>query len=67
MKRDPKPAPVEAVDETRFYVIFSELAKADEELNLSNTPSADELEEIEQVMRMVGDVNDGSPRFMTST
>jgi hypothetical protein len=59
--------PVEGLDETaRFYVIFNELAKTDVEQDVSNVMS-DEIEEIEQVMRMVVDVNDEPPQFVTST
>ncbi|MCU1240976.1 MAG: hypothetical protein JWO71_1702 [Candidatus Acidoferrum typicum] len=66
MKHEPKPH-VEGLDEkARFYVIFSELAKADEQQDCSNV-SSDEMNEIEQVMRMVVDVNDEPPQFVTST
>jgi len=66
MKPDSKP-PVEGLDETaRFYVIFSELAKAQEEQNAADVPS-DEMDEIEQVMRMVVDASDEPPQFVTST
>jgi hypothetical protein len=66
MKRDAK-SRVEGLDETaRFYIIFSELAKADYEKEVSNVTS-DEIDEIEQVMRMVEDVNDEPPQFVTST
>ena len=50
----------------QFYVIFSELAKADEQQDVSSSFS-DEIDEIEQVMRMVVDVNNEPPQFVTST
>jgi hypothetical protein len=59
--------PVEALDKSaRFYVIFSELAKAEEERDVTNIFS-DELSDIEQVMQMVVDVNDEPAQFATST
>lgn len=66
MKKDAK-SPVAGLDESsRFYVIFSELARADEGQNASNV-SSDEIDEIEQIMRMVVDVNNEPPQFVTST
>ena len=67
MKSDAIPQ-MEEIDETtaRFYVIFSETVKADEERNISDA-SYDEMDEIEQVMRMVVDVSDEPPQFVTST
>lgn len=57
--------PVEGLDQaTRFYVIFSELAKAEQDASAIPTY---EMDEIEQVMRMVVDVNDEPPQFVTST
>jgi ribosomal protein L28 len=50
---------------TRFYLIFNELAKA-EQLELSNQ-ALREIEEIEEITRMVIDVNDEPPQFVTST
>lgn len=56
-------SPLEKVEqETRFYLIFNELAKA-EALGVS----LEEMDEIEQVRRMVMDVTNEIPIFMTST
>jgi hypothetical protein len=58
---------IEELDPTaRFYVIFSELANAEEQQDVTAVFS-DEIDEIEQVMRMVVDVNDEPPQFVTST
>jgi hypothetical protein len=66
MKKDAE-SPVAGLDETsRFYVIFSELAKAGEGQTVPNV-SSDEIDEIEQIMRMVVDVNNEPPQFVTST
>ena len=54
-----------AEEESRFYIIFDELAKAEHES--AGHVSADELDEIEQVRRMVMDVTEEPPVFMTST
>lgn len=64
MNADPKP--IEGLEEAaaRFYVIFSELAKAEPDATAIPTS---EMDEIEQVMRMVVDVNDEPPQFVTST
>ncbi len=51
--------------ETRFYLIFNELAKADA-ANISDV-GLDEIDEIERVRRIVMDVADEPPIFMTST
>ena len=51
--------------ETRFYIIFSELAKT-ESTNISDV-SLEEIDDIEQVRRMVLEVTDDRPVFMTST
>jgi hypothetical protein len=66
MKTD-DPNKAKCVDENaRFYVIFDELSKA--EGNLHADAASSELDEIEQVMRMIVDVDDEEPpRFMTST
>jgi GMP synthase PP-ATPase subunit len=57
-------APVEKA-EIRFYLIFDELAKAGAE-DLSNA-SLEEIDEIEKIGRMVADVSNTPPRFLTST
>jgi hypothetical protein len=51
-----------AEQETRFYLIFNELAKAD-----VSDVSLEEIDEIEHIRRMVMDVTDETPIFMTST
>lgn len=57
---------IEPNDETtRFYLIFEELAKAEKDVVSDLT--LDEIDEIEQVRRMVVDVDDEPPRFTTST
>ena len=66
MNPDPKPPVEESCEATQFYVIFSELAKAAEEREVSDVTS-DEIDEIEQVMRMIVDVTDEPPQFVTST
>jgi hypothetical protein len=66
MKKDDEQR-VEEIDAYgQFYVIFSELAKADEQQDISAVFS-DEIDAIEQVMRMVVDVNEEPPQFVTST
>jgi hypothetical protein len=65
MTNEAKPK-VEMDETARFYVVFSELAKSEAEQPVSDVPS-DEIEEIQRVMRMVVDVNDEPPRFVTST
>jgi hypothetical protein len=51
--------------QTRFYLIFKEFAKVDP-MSISDV-SLEELDDIEQVRRMVMDVTDDQPIFMTST
>ncbi len=60
-------APVEIVEkaEIRFYLIFDELAKTGAE-DVSNA-SIEEIDEIEKIGRMVADVSNTPPRFLTST
>lgn len=62
MKHDAKRVG-KAEETTRFYLIFSELAKVCDEQDATS----DEINEIEQVVRMVTDVNDEPPQFVTST
>ncbi len=58
--------PLESTEhQTRFYLIFHELAKTDA-ANISDV-SLEEIDEIEQVRRMVMDVTDEWPIFMTTT
>ncbi|MGB2590182.1 MAG: hypothetical protein WBG02_02340 [Candidatus Acidiferrum sp.] len=58
---------IEELDSTaRFYVIFSELANAEEQQDVT-AEFSNEIDEIEQVMRMVVDVNEEPPQFVTST
>ena len=49
----------------RFYLIFEEVAKSDV-ASLSDA-TLEEIDEIEQVRRMVMDVSDEQPIFMTTT
>ena len=54
----------ESQGQTRFYLIFDEMAKAEAEENVL----AAEIAEIEQISRMIQDVTDDEqPHFMTST
>lgn len=52
--------------QTRFYLLFDALGKATASAPVS-AASLDEMDEIEQVRRMVMDVSDDRPIFMTST
>jgi hypothetical protein len=63
MTRDAKP---DLDENARFYLLFSELGKVDEQ-PVATEATSDEINEIEQVMRMVVDVNDEPPQFVTST
>lgn len=60
-------APLDITDEqqTRFYLIFEAVAKSEVGNLLDATP--EEIDEIEQVRRMVMDVTDEQPIFMTTT
>ncbi|MGA7080505.1 MAG: hypothetical protein WBQ43_10070 [Terriglobales bacterium] len=51
--------------QTRFYLIFDELAKAN--LESASDASLEEIDEIEQIRRMVVEVDEEPPIFMTST
>jgi len=55
----------DAVERPRFYLIFDAVAKSDVG-NLSDV-TLEEIDEIEQVRRMVMDVGDERPIFMTTT
>jgi len=46
----------------RYYVIFDELSRLD-----APDVNTEELDEIEQIRRMVLEVSDEQPTFMTST
>ena len=50
---------------TRFCLIFSEIEKAADTNALD--ASLEEIDEIERIRRIVMDVTDESPTFMTST
>jgi len=66
MKQHQKAAPEIATEtQARFYLIFDELAKVDTQ-DISSV-SLEEIDEIEQVRRMVADVSCEPPRFVTST
>jgi hypothetical protein len=64
---EPENGPLDITNEqqTRFYLIFEEVAKSDAGGLLDATP--EEIDEIEQVRRMVMDVTDERPIFMTTT
>ena len=49
----------------RFYLIFDALAKSD--VACLSDATLDEIDEIEQVRRMIMDVTDERPIFMTTT
>ena len=64
MNEKPNVAADENAGQTRFYLLFDEMAKVDDDANVSPA----EIEEIEQITRMVQDVTeDEQPFFMTST
>lgn len=56
----------EPLDGPPFHVIFAEVAKMADELEIPGS-LCDEADEIEQVMRMIVDVNDEQPKYVTST
>jgi hypothetical protein len=60
-----KAPPKDGDQQTRYYLVFDELAKA----NLENASdvSLEEIDEIEQIRRMVVEVDEEQPIFMTST
>jgi hypothetical protein len=61
-KREKTSLPNPTEEQTRFILIFNELAKA-------QTPDVDmqEIDAIEEVRRIVTEVTDEHPIFMTST
>lgn len=66
MKPEKDDAIQESKNETEFILIFNELAKAEQE---SPTPevSIEEINAIEEVSRIVMEVSNERPIFMTST
>ncbi len=62
MQRDKAPHDT-GEEQTLFYLIFNQVAKDAPFPDIS----MEEIEEIDQVRRMVVDVADDPPRFMTST
>jgi hypothetical protein len=50
----------------RFYFIFDQVQKA-EGMDFTQNVSMEEISEIEQIRRMVMDVSEEVPMFMTST
>jgi len=66
MKNQSQPPPKSDEEQTRFYLIFKELANL-ELVSPASDASFDEIEEMERVSRMVADVSEEPHRFITST
>ena len=64
-KEEEETTPESAVQASQYYVLFRELANA-EPVSISGV-SPEEIDEIEQVRRIVMETTDERPIFMTST